>query len=160
MKIKDYFEYQGNTIKEQIENLLKESNYGYALSLAEKDNLIDKQIEIYEKMLENCGTVSTWAGENMKKYGLLNYAKKYYEEIGDKSAVRNLRKIYLDTPENLKMQQEILTFLHDDSEENHNVWELIHYIKEGNEYVINELSRRLYLSDLEKELVWNLKREN
>jgi hypothetical protein len=143
MEIKDYFEYQGNTIKEQIENLLKESNYGVALSLAEKEHLVDEQIKIYEKMRKNCGTVSSYAGKRMEYYGLFKKALEYYQSREDSKGIESIKNLISISPEEFRENSKILVKCYNKPEENPKTWEIIYKVGKKNQEEIKNLKETL-----------------
>lgn len=155
MEIKDYFEYQGNTIKEQIENLLKNYNYQDAIDLAKYNNLVDKEIEIYETILKNCGNVPEEAGERMEYYGLIKNAIKYYKINGpedSKKRINELKGIINKSKKKFIESNRETYCLMDYSEEAPETWELLYKIKNNNKSAVEELRTGLDLDTLIMEM--------
>ncbi len=131
-------------MKKTIDELLKNNNYGDALEIAEREKFIDKEIQIYEKMFENCGTVSSYSGNRMEFYGLFKKAIEYYQAREELQGIQRIKKVISLTPEQAKENAEIFHESYSHPDLNKNLfWKTIYNVNQGDQETIQSLKSGL-----------------
>jgi len=143
-------------VNQNTENLLKNfeesfqaQDFDKAATYAENGDFIEKQIQVYDAMIEYQGRIKPDAGNIMFKAGLLGKAKKYFEAYGEYSSplYKDIEQIVSESPDEFKRNLIAMIECTKQPEENPFTWELIYNVKQGNLDVIHDLEKGISLKE-------------